>query len=77
MQHELDVFVKTIDAEASIPMLLDDRDVLQRQLNQLKESNQFDEAIQEQINLRTLHITEMQQQIINSDQGELFASFFS
>ncbi|KAF5297092.1 hypothetical protein FQA39_LY02672 [Lamprigera yunnana] len=74
IQQELDIFISTVDAEATLTHLLEDRTTLQSQLNVLKENSQFGESdeikqLQEDIELRSTQIQDLQQKVLDSDQG--------
>ncbi|KAF2878626.1 hypothetical protein ILUMI_27548 [Ignelater luminosus] len=74
VRQELDVYVSTIDAEATLNALVQDRATLNEQLDQLK-GNSVDadpieiKRLEEEIDLRCTQIQELQQKILDSDQG--------
>lgn len=73
IRQELDVHMHLIEAEVTLAGLLEDRGTLQEQLDKLKENqenldlNQI-KAIEEDIELRSVQIQDLQQKILDSDE---------
>jgi len=76
MAQELEVLMATIEANYSLEKLMQDRASLVHQLEQLKKTSDPDEeelvTITEFIELRNAQIADLQQKILESDQGEIF-----
>lgn len=72
--QELEVLMATIEANYSLEKLMQDRATLSHQLEQLKTNSNPEEAelitINEIIELRNAQITDLQQKILESDQGK-------
>lgn len=73
--QEIEVLMATVEANYSLEKLMQDRASLVHQLEQLKKNNDSDETelatITEFIELRNIQITDLQQKILESDQGEI------
>ena len=81
ISQELDVLLSTVDAECSLERLMQDRALLVNQLKDLQEKKEdYDQAVfqkqeadlTEFIELRNAQITDLQQKILESDQGMFF-----
>ncbi|KAK5648918.1 hypothetical protein RI129_003810 [Pyrocoelia pectoralis] len=73
LTQELDIFINTAFAEESLTHLLEDRAVLQKQLDSLKESPDFEDGaeikqLQDDIDFRCMQIQDLQQKVLDSDQ---------
>lgn len=76
MAQELEVLMATVEANYSLEKLMQDRASLVRQLEQFKENSGSNEeelvTITEFIELRNAQIADLQQKILESDQGKNF-----
>lgn len=74
MAQELEVLMATIEADYSLEKLMQDRASLVHQLEQLKKNSNPDEeelvTVTEFIELRNAQIADLQQKILESDQGK-------
>lgn len=74
MAQELEVLMATVEADYSLEKLMQDRASLAHQLEQLKKSSNPDEkelvTIVEFIEMRNVQIADLQQKILESDQGK-------
>lgn len=72
--QELEVLMATMEADSSLERLMQDRASLMRQLDQFKKNNNSNEeelaTITEFIELRNAQIADLQQKILESDQGK-------
>ncbi|KAK4884404.1 hypothetical protein RN001_000675 [Aquatica leii] len=73
LKHEFDLLISTVDAECTLLHLLEDRAMLQNQLDNLKDSPNLEESmeikqLEEDIDLRSTQIQDLQQKILDSDQ---------
>ncbi|XP_017775490.1 PREDICTED: chromosome-associated kinesin KIF4 [Nicrophorus vespilloides] len=76
VQRELDVFVSTVEATATLETLIEDRGTLQHQLESLKASDDAHTEtkigeihhLEDDIELRSAQIQEIQQKILDSDE---------
>lgn len=72
----MDVFVNLIDARSSLEVLLEDRGLLHEELNLLKQSSEVDpdqlEQLENCIEVRSAQISDFQQKIMDSDEGNCF-----
>lgn len=75
MAQELEVLMATVEADYSLEKLMQDRGSLIRQLKQFKENSDPDEeelmTITEFIELRNAQIADLQQKILESNQGKI------
>jgi len=75
MAQEMEVLMATVEADYSLEKLMQDRASLVHQLEQLKKNNDLDEkelaAVTEFIELRNIQIADLQQKILESDQGKI------
>lgn len=75
MAQELEVLMATVEADYSLNKLMQDRASLVRQLEQLKKTSDPNEkelaTITEFIDLRNIQIADLQQKILESDQGKI------
>lgn len=75
MAQELEVLMATVEADYSLEKLMQDRASLVHQLEQLKKNNDPNEeelvTITEFIELRNAQIGDLQQKILESDQGKI------
>lgn len=73
--QELEVLMATMEADSSLERLMQDRASLMRQLDQFKKNNNSNEeelaTITEFIELRNAQIADLQQKILESDQGKI------
>jgi len=80
MAQELEVLMATIEANYSLEKLMQDRASLMRQLDQFKKRNNSSEeelaTITEFIELRNAQIADLQQKILESDQGMILEERF-
>lgn len=80
MTHELEVLMATIEADYSLKKLMQDRASLVHQLEQLKKNSNPDGeelgTITEFIELRNAQIADLQQKILESDQGKRSRKLF-
>ena len=76
MAQEMEVLMATVEADYSLEKLMQDRASLVHQLEQLKKNNDLDEkelaTVTEFIELRNIQIADLQQKILESDQGKIF-----
>lgn len=74
MAQEFEVLMATVEANYSLEKLMKDRTSLVRQLEQLKENSNPNEkelaTLTEFIELRNAQIADLQQKILESDQGK-------
>ena len=74
--QEIEVLVSTIDAEYSLEKIMQDRASLVCMLEELQNSNDINETkiaeLNEFLALRNAQITDLQQKIVESDQGKCF-----
>lgn len=72
--QEFEVLIATVEANNSLERLMQDRTSLVRQLEQLKRNGDLNEEklITEFIELRNDQIKDLQQKILESDQGKIF-----
>ena len=74
--QEIEVLVSTIDAEYSLEKIMQDRASLVCMLEELQNSNDVNETkiaeLNEFLALRNAQITDLQQKIVESDQGKCF-----
>lgn len=77
MQQEVDVFISAIDAKAALNILLEDRANLQSKLNN-EPNEESEEHLQtkHEIQLRSLQISELQQKLLDCDEGEFISEQF-
>lgn len=77
--QELEISMATVEANYSLEKLMQDRASLVRQLEQFKENSDPDEkevaTITEFIELRNAQIADLQQKILESDQGTNFRNY--
>lgn len=74
MAQELEILMATVEAHDSLERLMQDRASLMRQLDQLKKNDSSEEelaTIKEFIELRNAQISDLQQKILESDQGKI------
>lgn len=73
--QELEVLMATVEADYSLNKLMQDRASLVHQFEQLKKNRNPDEkelaTIAEFIDLRNIQIADLQQKILESDQGKI------
>lgn len=74
LKQEFEIFVNLTEAEVTLSVLLEDRATLQQQLNELKENPETAESaeckgIEEDIELRSVQIQDLQQKLLYSDEG--------
>lgn len=76
LNQELQVLVSTVDAEYSLEKLMQERALLTSMLDEMKSGNDVNVGkiaeITEFLNLRNSQITDLQQKIVESDQGKYF-----
>lgn len=76
MAQEFEVLMATIEADCSLKRLMQDRASLVHQLEQFKKSGDANEeelaTVAEFIELRNAQIADLQQKILESDQGKIF-----
>lgn len=74
LTQEIEILISTIDAEYSLEKLMQDRASLTSMLERFKNSNDINETkiakLNEFLNLRNTQITDLQQKVIESDQGK-------
>lgn len=80
IKHELDVHLNVVEAEVTLAGLLEDRATLQRQLDALNENpHSLDQShirnIEEDIELRSVQIQDLQQKILDLDEGILILRY--
>jgi len=75
MAQELEVLMATVEANYSLEKLMQDRASLVHQLEQLKKNSDLNEkelvTVTEFIELRNIQIADLQQKILESDQGQI------
>lgn len=76
LKEELDVYVNLAEAEVTLAGLLEDRATLQHQLDELKNNSELAEnaeikTIEEDIELRSVQIQDLQQKLLDSDEGNV------
>lgn len=73
INHELDLHVNILDAQLTLNGLLEDRALLHNQLDNLKKEAHEDspeiKQLEEDIALRSTQIQDLQQKILDSDEG--------
>ena len=73
--QEMEVLMATVEADYSLEKLMQDRASLVYQLQQLKKNNEPDEkelaTVTEFIELRNIQIADLQQKLLESDQGRI------
>ena len=73
--QEMEVLMAIVEADYSLEKLMQDRASLVYQLEQLKKNNDSDEkelaTVTEFIELRNIQIADLQQKILESDQGKI------
>ncbi|GJQ81405.1 kinesin-4B [Trypoxylus dichotomus] len=73
INHELELHVNTLDAQLTLNGLLEDRALLHKQLDQLKSEVDEDspdvKQLEDEIALRSTQIQDLQQKILDSDEG--------
>jgi len=76
MAQELEILMATVEANYSLEKLMQDRASLVHQLEQLKKNSDLNEkelvTVTEFIELRNIQIADLQQKILESDQGQSF-----
>lgn len=74
LTQEIEILISTIDAEYSLEKLMQDRASLTSMLEKFKNSNDINETkivkLNEFLTLRNTQITDLQQKLIESDQGK-------
>lgn len=74
LTQEIEILISTIDAEYSLEKLMQDRASLTSMLEKFKNSNNINETkitkLNEFLTLRNTQITDLQQKLIESDQGK-------
>lgn len=74
LQEELEICVSTVHARSTLDNLMEDRATLQNQLDQLQAAEDADPAeikqIERDIELRSVQIQELQQKVLDSDEGK-------
>lgn len=77
--QEIEVLVSTIDAEYSLEKIMQDRASLVCMIEELQNSNDVNETkiaeLNEFLALRNAQITDLQQKIVESDQGKYFIMY--
>ncbi|KAJ8965902.1 hypothetical protein NQ314_003843 [Rhamnusium bicolor] len=73
LKQEFDVFINLVEAEATLTGLLEDRATLQHQLDELKANPETAntsecKSIEEDIELRSVQIQDLQQKLLDSDE---------
>lgn len=74
LKEEMEVFVNLMEAESTLTDLLEDRATLQHQLDELKANPETAEcpeikSLEEDIELRSVQIQDLQQKVLDSDEG--------
>lgn len=75
INHELELHVNTLEAQLTLKGLLEDRAMLHKQLDELKADPDMDESniemkhLEDDIALRSTQIQDIQQKILDSDEG--------
>lgn len=74
IQQEFDIYVNIVDAQMTLQSLMDDRANLHEQLSQLKEDPELAvspqiQQLEEDIELRSVQIADLQQKILDFDEG--------
>lgn len=75
IQHELEVYLSIVEAQATLTFLLEDRASQQEHMDQLKSSGDAENInsqiiqIQEEIDMISAQITDLQQKIMDFDEG--------
>lgn len=76
LNQEMQIMVSTVDAEYSLEKLMQDRASLTRLLDKMQNNDDANEQkiseLAEFLNLRNTQITDLQQKIVESDQGTYF-----
>lgn len=79
LTQEIEILISTIDAEYSLEKLMQDRASLTSMLEKFKNSNDINETkvakLNEFLTLRNTQITDLQQKLIESDQGILYSKY--
>lgn len=77
IQQELEVYINILQAQATLQSLMDDRANLNEQITNLKaDSDLVDttqlQQLEDDIELRSVQIADLQQKILDFDEGTLF-----
>lgn len=73
LNQEIEISLSTVDAEFSLEKLMQDRALLTQKLKEFQDSNEPNQTeideLTEFLELRNTQITDLQQKIVESDQG--------
>lgn len=80
IQQELEVYINIMQAQATLQSLMDDRANLNEQLTHLKAHPELSDAqqigqLEEDIELRSIQIADLQQKILDFDEGTILVFF--
>uniref|UniRef100_A0AAR5QK46 Kinesin motor domain-containing protein n=2 Tax=Dendroctonus ponderosae TaxID=77166 RepID=A0AAR5QK46_DENPD len=80
LKEEMEMFVNLAEAEVTLAGLLEDRATLQEQLDELRNSSEPNNAalksIEEDLELRSFQIQDLQQQLLNADEEKKWKTRF-